>query len=182
MFTIGSAVSVYGGGTYHRVALLMPEQETPPTLSSGYGVGTFVIDTCANTVRYSISYSCLTGPETAAHIHGFTGPGAAAGVVHPLPAGNVKVGVWNYPETDEAAILAGRTYVNVHTAANPGGEIRGQIVSHVALLDALQEVPANGSTARGFGLYNVDTVNDTLSYYISYGGLTTAEIFRGNGR
>ncbi len=175
LFVTGAAASAFAGGTYHRVALLMPEQETPPTVSTGFGAGTFEIDTCANTVSYVIVYSCLTGPETAAHIHGFAAPGAAAGVVHPLPGGNVKVGVWNYPEADENAILAGRTYVNIHTAANPGGEIRGQIVSHVAILDALQEVPANGSPARGFGLYNIDTVNDTLSYYIAYGGLTAAE-------
>jgi hypothetical protein len=44
-----------------------------------------------------------------------------------LPAGNPKVGTWVYGAADEPAVFDGRTYVNIHTGAFPGGEIRGQI-------------------------------------------------------
>ena len=172
---LGLSASAMASGVYHRVAILMGEQETPPVATPAIGAGNFIIDTCANTLDYYITYSCLIETETAAHIHGFAPPGVAAGVIHPLPLGNVKVGTWNYPEADEAAILGGRTYVNVHSAAFPGGEIRGQIVSHVAYVDGLQEVPPTPSLGRGFGLFNVNTVNDTMEYYVAFGGLGAAE-------
>ncbi|MBI5864613.1 MAG: CHRD domain-containing protein [Planctomycetes bacterium] len=129
------AASAFANGIYHRVALLMGDQETPAVSTAALGAGTFLVDTCANTVTYYITYSCLSSTETAAHIHGPAAPGVAGGVLFPLATGNVKTGVWNYPEALESAILDGRTYVNVHSAIFPGGELRGQIVAAVALLD-----------------------------------------------
>jgi len=157
------------GGIEWRVAMLTGAQETPPVASAAFGGGVFVIDKCANTLSYYIVFQGLT--ETAAHIHGFAGPGAAAGVVHALPAGNPKIGVWAYTDAQEPSILAGLTYVNIHTAANPGGEIRGQIVTHVAELDGAQETPPVASAAGGWGAFNIDTVTNTLSYYIVFGGV-----------
>src|SRR5690242_16617591 len=103
---------------YIYSCILNPRQEVPPVAAGPLGAGRFVIDTDANTVTYRITFSGLTSAETAAHIHGVTGPGVNAGVLTPLPPGNPKVGVWTYPEADEAAILAGQTYANVHTANN----------------------------------------------------------------
>src|ERR1051326_5194295 len=108
------------------------------------------------------------------HIHGFAGPGVPAGVVFPLPLGNPKVGVWNYAEADEANILAGNTYANIHTTNNPGGEIRGQIVPFNALPDGAQETPANATTGKGWATATVDTVLNQISYYLFYEGLTGA--------
>lgn len=151
--------------------VLSAEQEVPANGSAGFGGGTFVIDTDANTMTYHIVYADLLAAETGAHIHGMSDPGANAGVVHGLPLGSVKTGVWNYVESQEADILAGKTYVNIHTGAVGSGEIRGQIVSMNARLDGGQEVPANGSTASGWGTFVVDTVANTLSYHIAYFGL-----------
>lgn len=109
-------------------ATLEGSQEVPPNPSPATGSATISIDTDANTLTYTIMYSGLVGAETAAHIHGFAAAGANAGVQHPLPAGSPKNGVWNYAEGDEASILAGLTYINIHTSDYPGGEIRGQIV------------------------------------------------------
>jgi hypothetical protein len=106
-------------------------QETPPNASPATGSATLVLNTAANTLSYNIVYSGLTAAETAAHIHGFAAPGVPAGVLHPLPAANPKIGVWNYMEAQEASILAGLTYINIHTTAFPGGEIRGQILREV---------------------------------------------------
>lgn len=117
-----------GATVYEYCATIDGLQETPPVATPASGTGTFTIDTDANTLSYNITYSGLIGTETAAHIHGYCGPGVPCGVVHPLPAGNPKVGVWDYPEANEADILAGLTYVNIHTDFRPGGEIRGQIL------------------------------------------------------
>jgi CHRD domain len=158
-----------------KVALLSGMQEVPPNTSGGIGCGQFSIDTCANTMAFRITYSCLNAPETAAHIHGAAAPGANAGVVFPLPPGPVKTGIWNYPEALEAAILDGRMYVNIHSAAFPGGELRGQIVSHVAFIDGAQENPPVPGGGVGFGLVNLNTDTNSGTYYIAYGGLGAPE-------
>lgn len=161
--------------TYTRVCVLRGIEEVPANPSPAVGCGRFVIDTCANTMTFHIVVADLTSPETAAHIHGSAGPGVAAGVLFPLPLGPVKIGTWTYPEALQNDILGGRTYVNVHTGAFPGGEVRGQIVTHVAVLDGVQEVPPNASPAQGFGVFNLNATTNTLNYYIAYGGLTAAE-------
>jgi hypothetical protein len=117
-----------GAVVYEYCANLDGLQEVPPNPSPGTGYGTFTIDTDANTVSFNITFAGLIAPETAAHIHGYCPPGVACGVIFPLPLGSPKIGVWNYPETSEADILAGLTYVNVHSSQFPGGEIRGQIL------------------------------------------------------
>jgi len=115
--------------TVQFAATIDGAQETPPNASLAMGSGSFVMDTDANTLAYTIVISVPppTG-EIGAHIHGFAGPGVPAGIVHPLPLGSPKIGVWNYLEAQEADIIAGLTYVNIHSAAFPGGEIRGQIL------------------------------------------------------
>jgi hypothetical protein len=131
--------TVHGGGEIRgqivvdpatdMVAIIDPLQEVPPNPSpGGQGVGAFDLDTTANTLSYEIRYGALTGVETAAHIHGFSVPGVNAGIKHTLPLGNPKIGVWNYVEADEAGIVAGLSYVNIHTTFDGVGEIRGQIL------------------------------------------------------
>lgn len=162
-----AASSAFAGGTYQRVAVLMGAQEVPANTSTAIGSGVFIIDTCANTAAFSITYSCLSATETAAHIHGAALPGMNGGVVFPLPSGNVKTGVWNYPDNLESDLLEGRMYVNIHSANFPGGEIRGQIVSAVAVLDGAQETPPAPGNGAGFGLFNVDLANNQVNYYIA---------------
>ncbi|MCC6675595.1 MAG: CHRD domain-containing protein [Phycisphaerales bacterium] len=158
---------------FTRVAVLTGSQEVPPNPSTAIGAGRFLIDTNANTVTYRIVYNGFA--ETAAHIHGIAGPGVSAGVIHPLPSGGVKTGTWMYPEAMEGDILNGRTYANIHSAAFPGGEIRGQIVSAVALLDGGQEVPPAVTPALGVGLFNLNTTTNELSYYVLFNGLSAAQ-------
>jgi hypothetical protein len=71
----------------------------------------------------------LTGDATAAHFHGPAEPGRNAGVLVPAPG--VKTGAFEGSATltdDQArALTAGQTYFNIHTAANPQGEVRGQV-------------------------------------------------------
>ena len=135
---------------YVYSCVLSGQQETPANTTTGTGGGYFVIDTDTKTVNFWISFAGLSSAENAAHIHGFAGPGTPAGVLFTLPAGNPKVGTWNYTAPQEASILAGLCYANIHTTNNPGGEIRGQIVPLNATLDAVQETPATGSAGTGW--------------------------------
>ena len=69
----------------------------------------------------------------------------------------------------KAAILSGLTYVNVHTAANGGGEVRGQIAPVVlkTILSGAAERPGSTPTrANGFGLFTL--VGKELAFNISY--------------
>lgn len=100
-------------------------QVVPPNGSTATGNGVVVVDIDANTLTFDLTHN-VTG-ETAAHIHGYAGRGANAGVLFTLPTGPDKVGTWNYPENAESNILSGLTYMNIHSATFPGGEIRAQV-------------------------------------------------------
>ena len=113
-------------------------QEAPPVVTSATGQGIVVISADGSTVTYLVTYSGLSGTVAAAHIH--TGAvGIAGGVILPLTAGpspmTGTLTAANFAASGSvttfaqavAAIRAGTTYFNLHTAANPGGELRGQI-------------------------------------------------------
>ena len=102
--------------------------EVPAKLSNGKGTATATLDTVTKTLTYVVEYSDLGGPATAAHFHGPAEPTANAGVVvpFPTPASPIK-GSTTLSDAQVADLMAGRWYANVHTAANPGGEIRGQM-------------------------------------------------------
>lgn len=136
IFTLALVLLAGSAGAQNFVATIDGAQETPPVATPASGSATLVLDTAANTLSYNIDYSGLIGSETAAHIHGMAPPGVPAGVLHPLPAGAPKIGVWNYLETQEADIIAGLTYINIHTTFRPGGEIRGQIVRETVGVEA----------------------------------------------
>jgi hypothetical protein len=118
-------------------------QENPPVTTAGTGSAFVVISPDLTIATYYVAYSGLSGALTAAHIH--TGAvGVNGGVILPLVAGpspmTGTLSAANFtasgPVTDFVgalgAIRNGTTYVNLHTAANPAGEIRGQLALQVA--------------------------------------------------
>lgn len=114
--------------TYH--ATLSGAQEVPPTSSSGQGSAEFTVDPDSHKVTWNVSYSGLTGPAMAAHIHGPAAPGANAGVVTNIAANGTASPIQGsavLTDAQMADLMAGKDYVNIHTAQNKGGEIRGQI-------------------------------------------------------
>ncbi len=133
--------------------------------------GVFVVDTAANTMTYRIVVAGLTSGETIAAIHasppGLEDPNA----VQLIDLGPVKIGTWNYPQSREADILAGNIYIDIHSDDFPGGEIRGQVQTHAAELDALQTVPPSASAASGWGTFMIDTSANTLRYYVVTTGI-----------
>jgi hypothetical protein len=113
-------------------ATLNAASEVPPNTSTGTGNATVSLDKATKTLSWTVSYSGLTGDATAAHFHGPAAPGANAGVVVPIGAGSVPnpaVGSKVLTDDQIADLTAGKWYVNIHTEANPGGEIRGQVVA-----------------------------------------------------
>ena len=111
-------------------ARLSGKAEVPPVSGTGRGRATFKLDTATKTLTWHVSYKDLTGPAVAAHIHGPAAAGANAGVE--VPFSNVGTspftGSATLTDAQIADLMSGKTYVNIHTAANKGGEIRGQIV------------------------------------------------------
>lgn len=103
--------------------------EVPPVTTSGKGSATAALDTGTKTLTWTVDYSGLTGPATAAHIHGPAAAGTNAGVLVPLGTNlaNPIKGSATLTDAQVSDLEAGRTYVNLHTADNKGGEIRGQL-------------------------------------------------------
>ena len=110
-------------------ATLSGAAEVPPNTSAGMGQLQAEFDKATKTLRYTLRYSGLSGPVKAAHFHGPAEAGKNAGVALGINnAGDSPVQGSAVLTADQAAdLLAGKWYVNLHTAANPGGELRGQV-------------------------------------------------------
>ena len=116
--------------TLHFMAMLKGGEETPPNATAGTGMVAATLDTASNAFNYHVTYSGLTGPAVAAHFHGPAAPGAAAPPVLPVPKSalsNPMSGSATLTAAQAADLEAGKWYFNIHTAANPGGEVRGQV-------------------------------------------------------
>ncbi len=104
--------------------------EVPPKTTSGAGTVDATFDTATKKLDYTATWHGLSGPATMAHFHGPAEAGANAKIV--VPWGNDPAspfaGTASLTAQQEADLLAGRWYANVHTAQNPGGEIRGQMM------------------------------------------------------
>jgi len=102
--------------------------EVPPVTTAAKGAATAALDTASKTLNWTVTYTGLT--PTAGHIHGPAAAGANAGVLVPF-SGSMASPIKGSATLTDAQISdleAGRTYVNLHTADNKGGEIRGQLV------------------------------------------------------
>jgi len=103
--------------------------EVPPNQSAGTGAVTATFDTASKKLSWQGTYSGMSGPATAAHFHGPAEPGKNAGVAVPItPNTSPLKGEATLTEPQATQLMAGQWYVNIHTAANPGGELRGQLV------------------------------------------------------
>jgi hypothetical protein len=103
------------------------------TITSGSGAATLAV--VGNQVTFNVTYGGLTGTATASHFHGPAGTLATAGVIVDLSPFNnggfgvsgTLTGTATFTASQLAALVEGLTYLNVHTVANGGGEIRGQV-------------------------------------------------------
>ena len=101
--------------------------QVPPNASRGTGNATVRLD--GSTLSWNVNYQGLSGPVTGAHFHGPAAETANAPVVVPFAGclASPITGSATLTPAQIADLKAGRWYINLHTAANPGGEIRGQV-------------------------------------------------------
>ena len=134
---IGLALSVLAAANSAAVAetitykaALDAKNQPTPNDSKGTGTAEVTFDTTSKTLSWTINFDGLTGPATMAHFHGPAAAGANAGVALMIganPTAPAK-GTATLTDAQAADLQGGRWYINIHTAANRGGEIRGQVV------------------------------------------------------
>ncbi len=118
-------------------ASLDGSQEVPSSSTLGFGTATLFFDTDTNLFDMNLLVNNLTGTPLAAHIHsaafGINGPVIvnldASQFVPTLDLTGLmrSINGMSFPAVQVANLLSGDTYINVHTAAFRGGEIRGQL-------------------------------------------------------
>jgi hypothetical protein len=155
-------------------ALLTGAQETPAVVTAAVGVGTVSVDPVTKRISGIVVTTGIIA--SAAHIHDGAA-GVAGPVIIPLNGGPT---IWTVPDdavlSDDqfARLNSGGLYFNVHTAANPDGEIRGQINQQlrVASLSGANEVPPVTTNATGVGVLALNPANGAVIGFIRTTGIT----------
>jgi len=164
------------------------DQENPPVITNAMGTSSLTLTDAG--LEFSVTVEGLT--FTAAHFHNGA-VGVNGGVVRTITddfVGNTATGLWTSTDAEPltpaliAELLAGNIYFNIHNAANPGGEIRGQVnlstgTEFTAILTGDQENPAVTTSAAGTGSF---TLTDTgLEFNLTVEGLTFTAAHFHNG-
>ena len=170
-----------------RSASLSGANEAPaPIVTSGSGTGILALDPVTRRINGFVRTAGIivgdpADPKRQAHIHRGA-PGTAGDVVVPLQETSPGSGIWMVPTgsvltlDQVTAFNAGNLYFNVHSEANPSGEIRGQIVPATlavksAQLSGAQETPPIATSATGTGIAVVNSITREV-----FGGIKTAGI------
>jgi CHRD domain len=128
--TLALAVAFAGPAFAEKMkAALDGKSEVPPNASTGTGTADIDYDAATKKLSWKLTYSGLSGAATAAHFHGPAEAGKNGGVALAIPnaTSSPVEGSATLTDAQAADLVAGKLYINVHTAANPGGEIRGQV-------------------------------------------------------
>jgi hypothetical protein len=127
---LGAAIAFAGPAFAEKMKVTLDgKSEVPPNTSAGTGTADVDYDAATKKLTWKLTYSGLSGPATAAHFHGPGEAGKNAGVAVAIPNATSSPAEGSATLTDAQAadLTSGKFYINVHTAANPGGEIRGQV-------------------------------------------------------
>jgi hypothetical protein len=183
----GNNLTLTASATCTTVAfsgLLSGAAEVPANASTARGLFSGTYNSTTNQLSLNIVFNGLTGGNASAgHVHSGV-PGVAGPVIIPFPGfpaatSGTYTNTFTMPPAEIANFMAGNTYINIHNAVFPGGEIRGQIVNLVANgytisgpISGTQSVPPTGSAATGnfAGTYN--DVSDQLRINVIFNNLT----------
>jgi hypothetical protein len=164
--------------TYHFKATPTGAEQVPPSGSAGTA-SAFLPLSPTVFVSISLTFSGLTGSQTAVDVHGPAAPGATGPVVLTLTAAGTtsgSAGASFQPTAQQRAeIRAGLWYIDVHTTAFPGGEIRGQFGPDpvfLAALTAAQPVPPSPSPGTSTATVALSTDESRAEVLVRYSGLT----------
>ncbi len=125
---VGCADQMAGAMMTQYSATLNGGAEVPALTVPGTGSATVTLDKDSKKLSWNVTYSGLTGPARAAHFHGPAAASANAAPVVPITVSDSPmIGSAQLTDAQIADLMAGKWYVNIHTAANQGGEIRGQV-------------------------------------------------------
>lgn len=109
-------------------------QEVPAKPGAGNGTIDYTYNKTTRTLSYTVKWNSISGNPVAMHIHGVAPRGVNAGVIQtfsgfPASQTGTYTGTFFVDNVlvKEADLLSGAYYINLHTALNPGGEIRGQL-------------------------------------------------------
>lgn len=130
---LGFALSNFATPARAEVVKLQAEMkgsnEVPPNNSPGSGNAEATFDTNTKLLTWTVTYANLSGPVMGAHFHGPSEAGKNAGIALPFKTVESPIqGSATLTDNQAADLLAGKWYANIHTAANPGGELRGQMM------------------------------------------------------
>lgn len=156
-------------------ATLSGANEVPPTGSTGWGLGKFILSADQDSLYYALFWR-IPNTYTASHIH--AGPaGVNGGVVHALLNANSTGahGAWAIDAANLSRLFNDSLYVNVHSNIFAGGEIRSQIrpvafddTTYTAVMSGANEVPPNASTGWGLGTFFLSDDHDSLYYALHW--------------
>jgi hypothetical protein len=157
LFVAGLGLAASGSTAARLSARLAARSETPRPKGVVHASGLFTATLTGSSLTWRVSFTRLTGRALAAHIH-LGRPGVSGPVAVPL-CGPCRSGVHGTKKVTakvRRALLTGGAYVNVHTAKNPAGEIRGQVSGgHVvpATTTDMQPTTPDGYGGGGYGGY-----------------------------
>lgn len=146
---VGTAYPVFAAQVA-LTATLSGNEEVPPNDSTASGMLTADYDSETNVLNFSVTYDGLTGDATAAHFHGPAAPGENAPPVVPVEGALASpiAGTATLTDAQEAELLSGMWYFNVHTAEHPGGEIRGQVFQGMMSSEASSMSSSEGMSSE----------------------------------
>lgn len=152
----------------HFDAMMDTAQETTPvTGGAAIGQAGMKLNYSFDTLWYDVQVNGLTGPITAAHFHKGEA-GTSGGVLIGIPNGNIvgnrisgMITGSMLADTFISDMLSGAVYLNVHTSANPNGEVRGQVYrtfreGYTYHLNGAQEAPQVSTMTSGTGMVSID--------------------------